>query len=350
MKRGTLGLDDAFITAATVAQCAQAAAIFLALNRGAGTAFTLLSASNVRNVGLAIYSANTLYILSLALSKASVICLLMRLFNLAYTRACHSSRFLLYRQACLSALGLTAAWAIGSIIGLTVNCEGGSFLSEEQTCPAQTTRWAVIMGIDVFLEVLLVAMTIINVLPLQLSKSTKGQIIISFAFRLLCVAFSVLHFHYIQRYNIDSSDGLNLVQVLNMMQIDLCWSIVSATIPNLKAFVKSFNSGFGLGVDVATAYFGTMPHSAVRRDYELSQMKSAQASQQHSYSRSIVEREQVDQASAQPNHRQPGSASSLDSQDKGHERNLSITSDSSRERIIRKDIQWTVAYDHTHKQ
>jgi len=40
-------------------------------------------------------------------------------------------------------------------------------------------------------------------------------------------------------------------------QIELSWSLISATIPSLKSFVKSFNSGFGLTIDPKnTARYG----------------------------------------------------------------------------------------------
>lgn len=347
LKRGTFGVDDALVTAATIIQCGEAAAVFLALKRGAGTAFTIVSSSNLSSSSEAVYSADILFIVSLALAKASVICLLMRIFNLAYSRACHSPRFLFYRHVCLSALGVTAIWAVGSIVGFSVNCNAATFLNDQQSCPAQTTRWAVIMGVDAFLEALLVAMTIINVLPLQLSTMMKGQIILSFAFRLPCILLSVLHFHYVQKYSDSSNDGLEIVTVLNIMQIYLCWSLVSATIPTLKAFVKSFNSGFGLGVDVATAYFGTAPHSVARHEYELSKVKSAQQSQQNSHSRSVHVPEPENKADGLRERGQPLSGSSFESTSHGHDRQQSITSRGSQEHIIRKDVRWTVEYnDH----
>lgn len=350
LKRGTLGLDDALVAGATVFQCGQAAAIFLALKRGTGTAFTLLSAGNISSSSEAVYSANILFILSLALSKASVVCLLMRIFNLAYTRACHSPRFLFYRHVCLATIGFTAAWAVGSIIALTVNCSADSFMSDQQSCPAQITRWAVITGVDVFLECLLVAMTVVNVIPLQLSITIKVQIIVSFAFRIICIVFSVLHFYYVKNFVDYSNDGLNVVQAINMMQLGLCWSIISATIPTLKAFVKSFNSGFGLGVDTATAYFGSAPHSAARHNYELSKIKGAQQSQQQSHSSSVQVQQSANRSRVSADHEQPVSKSSVDSDAQTHDRTQSITSNGSQERIIRKDVRWTVEYDSNNSQ
>jgi hypothetical protein len=35
------------------------------------------------------------------------------------------------------------------------------------------------------------------------------------------------------------------VPALALAEAELCWSLVSATIPNLKSFMKSFNTGFG---------------------------------------------------------------------------------------------------------
>lgn len=206
------------------------------------------------------------------------------------------------------------------------------------------------MAIDVFLECLLVLMTVVNVLPLQLTITTKGQIILSFAFRLICIVFSVLHFHYVNEYANFSNDGLNIVQILNMMQLGLCWSIMSATIPTLKAFVKSFNSGFGLGVDVTTAYFASAPHSAARHNYELSKIKSAQHSQQHSHTTSIPDQIVTSRSLASPEPIPTTAKSSLSTEGHAPERPHSILSNGSQERIIRKDVRWTVEYDHNDVQ
>lgn len=39
---------------------------------------------------------------------------------------------------------------------------------------------------------------------------------------------------------------LACVQALAFAECELCWSLISATIPNLRAFMKTFNTGFGL--------------------------------------------------------------------------------------------------------
>lgn len=329
LKRATLGIDDTLIVIATFFQCGQAAAIFLALKKGAGTAFNIVAADDSSTISTAIYAANILFIASLALSKASVICLLMRLFNLAYNKVCHASELLFHRKICLSALALTGLWAIASIVGVSVDCEADSFVVDAQSCPRQGIRWVVIMAIDSFLELSIVVITIINVLPLQLSKAMKTQIIISFAFRLPCIVFSVLHYRQVVNYTEDSDDGLKLALVLDFMQLDICYSLISATIPSLKAFVKSFNSGFGMGLDVATAYFGTAGSGRLR-DYELSQMKSQQTS------------ELQETGSDDIRLRQPASASSLESEMNGRDGKRSFASHDSQAQIIRKDVHWTI--------
>lgn len=329
LKRAHLGVDDILIVLATIFQCGQAAAVFLALDKGAGTAFTILSAQNIATASQTIFAVNILFILALALSKASVIWLLMRLFNLANNKARHDPHLVVYRKICIAALVLTATWAIGAIVGVSVDCEADSFITNQQSCPSQGIRWAAIMAVDIFLEVLIVVLTIINVLRLQMSTALKAQIIISFSFRLPCIIFSVLHYHYVEQYVADSNDGLKLAQVLDFMQLDICYSIIAATIPSLKAFVKSFNSGFGMGLDVATAYFASAGSGRIR-DYELSQMKSHQHTQ--------IDADE----DRQVRHRQPTSASSLESEMNGRDGKRSFASHGSQDQIIRKDVHWTI--------
>lgn len=51
-----------------------------------------------------------------------------------------------------------------------------------------------------------------------------------------------------------------LTPVIIFAEAELCWSLISATVPNLKNFMKSFNTGFGH--DFA---FSTLDESGHRR-------------------------------------------------------------------------------------
>ena len=60
------------------------------------------------------------------------------------------------------------------------------------------------------------------------------------------VALSIPHATYMGRISSADHAELACVPTLALAECELCWSLISATIPTLRAFVKTFNTGFGL--------------------------------------------------------------------------------------------------------
>lgn len=58
-------------------------------------------------------------------------------------------------------------------------------------------------------------------------------------------ALAIAHAVYRARTPTHPRPGLAFVPTLALAEAELCWSLTSATIPNLKSFMKSFNTGFG---------------------------------------------------------------------------------------------------------
>lgn len=81
---------------------------------------------------------------------------------------------------------------------------------------------------------------------------SKLQVIAAFLFRLPLIALSALHLHYFRRYVDSDVTLLAVTDTLVVQQWLLTWSLVSATIPNMKAFMKSFSTDFGIGLPRGT--------------------------------------------------------------------------------------------------
>jgi hypothetical protein len=60
------------------------------------------------------------------------------------------------------------------------------------------------------------------------------------------VALSIMHAVYMGRISSAEHAELACVPTLALAECEHCWSLISATIPNLRAFMKTFNTGFGL--------------------------------------------------------------------------------------------------------
>lgn len=56
---------------------------------------------------------------------------------------------------------------------------------------------------------------------------------------------AIVHVVYVAKYEEAAHPSIAMVPALIIAQAELCWSLVSATIPNLKNFMKSFATGFG---------------------------------------------------------------------------------------------------------
>ena len=146
---------------------------------------------------------------------------------------------------------------------------------------------------------------------------------------------AALHLHYVSRYAHSSIPGRALVPVLVLQQVELCWSLISATIPNLKAFVKHFSSGFGLNIDLdANTRYG--PRGYGKDGYELGsrgkRSRNVTALSSHKSHGSVSDFE-IRPAPAKPERptkeREDGS----------------IESHGSQSNIIRKDIRWEVRFE-----
>ncbi len=118
----------------------------------------------------------------------------------------------------------------------------------------------------------------------------------------------------------------------------LCWSIIAATIPNLKAFVRSFGSGFGIGIDMETysnAYGSKASH---HKQYELGSVNQNTVGSRHGASRHDKSFHDAEDSANRLTMRNGTT--------KVHHDDGSIESGGSQDQIIRKDIHWKVHYEN----
>ena len=139
------------------------------------------------------YGSNILFLISLALSKASIGALLLRL--------CVDEK---QRRYFIGALAFVGLWLVASIFVVALQCNlSQPWILYREQCDSvvRTTsdaycrtindaddlkllRWQVIGGLDVAWEVILIAMTAALVWNLQAPLSTKAQVVSAFLFRL----------------------------------------------------------------------------------------------------------------------------------------------------------------------
>lgn len=90
---------------------------------------------------------------------------------------------------------------------------------------------------------------------LQMPFKVKCQVILAFGLRFPVIIFSAMHFDSIARFPTAEEPLFTVTNALLYQQAMMLWSLISATIPNTKAFVKSFSTDFGLamGLEIQTA-------------------------------------------------------------------------------------------------
>lgn len=74
----------------------------------------------------------------------------------------------------------------------------------------------------------------------------KFQVFLAFAFRLPLIALSVAHLNLFEQYLESNQPLFEISGTLLLQQVMLTYSLISATIPNLKSFMKSFSTGLGV--------------------------------------------------------------------------------------------------------
>lgn len=81
-----------------------------------------------------------------------------------------------------------------------------------------------------------------------MSRSIKFQVFVAFAFRLPLVGLSGVHLFLLKNYPQSSQPQFTIAGSLILRQVMLTYSLISATIPNFKSFMKSFSMGMGVSI------------------------------------------------------------------------------------------------------
>ncbi|KAF2402029.1 hypothetical protein EJ06DRAFT_474359 [Trichodelitschia bisporula] len=240
IKRKCFGIDDWMCAAATVVAVASLAAFYVALHQGLGESSSVLDATHLRASSQSLFASRIASILSLCLSKCSVVCLIRRLFSDDMQR---------HRLLCDINLGIMALWACSSIVALSVRCSPQDLLQPRSgRCEDQLLRWRFIGVFDAVTEVMIVILSSGLVWRLQMRMGLKLRVVFAFVFRLPLVAVAILHIIYLSRTRPPADISMLIVPALICEQAELTYSLISATIPNLKGFLMSFDTSMMMDV------------------------------------------------------------------------------------------------------
>ncbi|KAJ6779969.1 hypothetical protein PWT90_03347 [Aphanocladium album] len=238
VKYKMFGIDDTLIAGATLLQFAQAIAIFVGLGNGLGKFNSITTPEQWAISSKSTLAAAILSFLTLCLSKCSLLALILRIIGRKTGKS---------RPICIAMMAVSALWGVGSSVAYLVTCRADTLLTTQNLtqCPSQGARWAVITAIDIFTEVAAWLLIVELTWNVNMSVARKLQVIMAFSFRLPLIILSAVHLAYFSKYPSSDQPQFAIIDSLLFQQAMISWSLISATVPNLKNFLKSFSIGMG---------------------------------------------------------------------------------------------------------
>ncbi|KAF2171697.1 hypothetical protein M409DRAFT_63311 [Zasmidium cellare ATCC 36951] len=235
VKYGMYGYDDWALLVSTVLAVGQYIAVLAGLSKGLGKGSTLLSRGQIEDIQRYAASYSFLYILAHCGSKISTGILTLRLFENGRTRNTYLCWFL---------VAASAAFGLGSILSLAVGCTNPAFPvipGQDAACPNRIARWQIILALDVITETLLVVVPVFLLLDILIKRSAKITVTIVFGVRLVDIIFAALNLSRVTSVITDPDPPLTIVPSLIWTQAELLWSILAASLPCLKTFMRPFD-------------------------------------------------------------------------------------------------------------
>jgi len=236
VKYGKYGNDDWTLLAATVVAIAQHMTVLAGLTAGMGKSSSLMSFEQLQIVERYAAAHSFLFIIAQCFSKLSTALLTKRLFQNG-----RNANF----YVCWGLLGVSIFYGLWSILALAAACANPASpipISSHEQCHGRVLRWQLVTALDIATEAILSVVPPLLLLGVQIKRSAQVLVMVVFAVRIADVAFSYLNLRSFMLANTSSTDpGLALVQPIMWTQTELLWSIIAASVPCLKTFIRPFD-------------------------------------------------------------------------------------------------------------
>ncbi|KAH0020039.1 hypothetical protein KCU80_g16870, partial [Aureobasidium melanogenum] len=298
--------------------------------------------SDQLDAGRSAVASIDLFLISNALSKCSVIFFMKRLFSTDNRTA---------KILCNGLLGSVAVWVLASILGLSISCSAATKFALEHRCSGQITRWSVVTTFDSLFEIAIFLLSIILVVPLQMTTEIKLSVVFAFSFRLVVAIFAIIHVYYVSQWSSSSDPGIATVYSLLWQQVELGYALMAATIPTLRSFIRGYEKAMGW----ESSYYirNTAASRTATSTYHLSTMNKSRHEEERGDAVFGLQRiETCDREPLRPdrpNYKAQIYGPGLDSVSESvPRRTKSSSSGDSQEPIIRKDVEIQVSSEAAH--
>ncbi|KAG9858821.1 hypothetical protein KCU98_g9584, partial [Aureobasidium melanogenum] len=231
---GYYGIDDVAITVAHVTALAQWASLIVALNNNLGESEEVIGPEHLKSMSRAVVASQIFFLLTMGLTSLSLTLLMRRIFS---TNTKHKiGSYIL--------LGIISAWLVLAVAVVKSSCPSTHILErQEHTCPNDIYRWRAILAIAICIEAAVMGLPIYLVSHLRIKVSKKMLVVSAFAYRMPIIAFSLLYLKVYSEAARSEEKVHHFTKVIIWQQALICYSLLSATLPFVQAFMRSFTTG-----------------------------------------------------------------------------------------------------------
>jgi hypothetical protein len=350
IKRNMLGVDDGTMVVAQAANIIQFALVISALSTGLSKSYNIISGeqysrmARVCPVTLHLHhltsqtqmAAQITTYLTLGLSKMATILIVRRLFTVDMKEPW---------RICNIVTGFVVAWTVVSAFLVSAGCsaESVSPKTPTQTCPGIRSRYLAVTITDAVTDILLTITPAYLCRQLNMKVWFKLQVLGIFALRLPLVILSAFFFRAWTRSLDHANPGVARTRPLVYQQCQICYSIIVGTIPSLKAFLQSFDTGSGVkaGFGYSSSQYGSGGSGARRSRPVMSPGASDIPLTRIANKPGKMPRTDDSVEIGRESGREYGRSSSHDSDRRSHT--------STQELFIRKDVEWEVTSEAARK-
>ncbi|PGH15113.1 rpsU-divergently transcribed protein [Helicocarpus griseus UAMH5409] len=231
---GPFGSDDWVITAGSALAIIHSSFKLVEAHHGLGKRTSDVEQADILDIQMNAYIGDIFYVIALMLSKAAAFMLIARLTR--YTR---------HVNAAYVGVGLTALWGIGLVLALCLRCTlPHPWDQVNLECFQAHTRWMAVEISGIALELLLALLPVYIAWGLHVQLRSKLMLLFAFSFRLPVILVGALRIFYLRRQWTLSDPIFHGADASVCMEVELHYSLMAATIPCLKLFIKAFNTGY----------------------------------------------------------------------------------------------------------
>ncbi|KAH9869095.1 hypothetical protein J1614_008172 [Plenodomus biglobosus] len=267
------------------------------------------------------------------------------------------------RLICNVVTSAIVLWTLATALLVSVGCsaEGLSPKMSSQICSGIETRYLVVVATDAITDSILALLPAFLCRNLQMRLEFKLQVLGVFALRLPLVPLAALFFKSWKVSLHSSNPGVARTAPLIYQQIQLCYSLIASTIPCLRSFLQSFDTGSGFKAGFGSSSNGypyawrsggrqiNTVHTDKSETYEMNAYLPSRKCTSSARNETYGENSIVNRTSFNTNGGLPTTDNGVDSKRRSTQESDRRSHQSTQELFIRKDVKWEVSRERVRR-